>query len=87
MADTVGHICERVRIPLIVDGDNGFGNALNVRRTVRAYERAGAAAIQLEDQTLPKRCGHLPGKTLISTEEMLGKLRAARDARDRTSRR
>ena len=82
MADTVGHICERVSIPLIVDGDNGFGNALNVRRTVRAYERAGAAAIQLEDQTLPKRCGHLPGKTLISTEEMLGKLRAARDARE-----
>lgn len=83
MADTVSNICERIKIPLIVDADNGFGNALNVRRTVRTYERAGAAAIQLEDQTLPKRCGHLPGKTLISQSEMLGKLRAARDARER----
>ena len=77
MADTVANICERVTIPLIVDADNGFGNALNVRRTVRAYERAGAAAIQLEDQTLPKRCGHLPGKSLIGQAEMLGKIRAA----------
>jgi 2-methylisocitrate lyase-like PEP mutase family enzyme len=82
MADTVSNICERVAIPLIVDADNGFGNALNVRRTVRAYERAGAAAIQLEDQTLPKRCGHLPGKSLISRAEMLGKIRAAQDARE-----
>jgi len=83
MADTVANICERVDIPLIVDADNGFGNALNVRRTVRAYERAGAAAIQLEDQTLPKRCGHLPGKSLISPAEMLGKIHAAQDARER----
>ncbi len=81
MLDVIGHIGERVRIPLIVDADNGFGNALNVQRTVREYERAGAAAIQLEDQTLPKRCGHLPGKRLISTSEMLGKIRAALDAR------
>ena len=81
MAETIANICARVSIPLVVDGDNGFGNALNVQRTVRTYERAGAAAIQLEDQTLPKRCGHLPGKTLISQAEMLGKIRAAQDAR------
>lgn len=81
VADTVANIRERATIPLIVDGDNGFGNALNVQRTVRLLERAGASGIQLEDQTLPKRCGHLDGKTLISTTEMLGKIRAAQDAR------
>jgi 2-methylisocitrate lyase-like PEP mutase family enzyme len=80
VAETVGNIRERVALPLIVDGDNGFGNALNVQRTVRLLEKMGASAIQLEDQTLPKRCGHLDGKTLVSTGEMLGKLRAARDA-------
>lgn len=66
---------------MIVDADTGFGNALNVMRTVRLFESCGAAAIQLEDQTLPKRCGHLAGKTLVSTGEMLGKIRAALDAR------
>jgi 2-methylisocitrate lyase-like PEP mutase family enzyme len=81
MAEVVGHIRERIGLPLIVDADNGFGNALNVYRTVRTYERAGASAIQLEDQTLPKRCGHLPGKSLIPAAEMLGKIRAAQDAR------
>jgi 2-methylisocitrate lyase-like PEP mutase family enzyme len=81
VAETVGNIRDRVSLPLIVDGDNGFGNALNVQRTVRLLEKMGASAIQLEDQTLPKRCGHLEGKTLISTAEMLGKLRAAQDAR------
>lgn len=81
VADTVGNIRERVTLPLIVDGDNGFGNALNVQRTVRLLESRGASAIQLEDQTLPKRCGHLEGKTLIPEGEMLGKLRAAQDAR------
>ena len=81
VADTVGNIRERVALPLIVDGDNGFGNALNVQRTVRLLESRGASAIQLEDQTLPKRCGHLDGKTLVSTAEMLGKIRAAQDAR------
>ena len=81
VAETVGNIRDRVSLPLIVDGDNGFGNALNVQRTVRLLEKMGASAIQLEDQTLPKRCGHLDGKTLISTAEMLGKLRAAQDAR------
>jgi 2-methylisocitrate lyase-like PEP mutase family enzyme len=81
VAETVGNMRDRVSLPLIVDGDNGFGNALNVQRTVRLLEKMGASGIQLEDQTLPKRCGHLDGKTLISTGEMLGKLRAAQDAR------
>ncbi len=69
------------RLHLIVDADTGFGNALNVQRTVRLLERAGASAIQLEDQTSPKRCGHLDGKTLIGGAEMAGKIRAACDAR------
>ncbi len=64
-------------LPLIVDADTGFGEALMVERTVRELAAAGAAAIQLEDQLLPKRCGHLTGKTLISTEQMVTKLRAA----------
>lgn len=81
VSETVGNIRDRVGLPLIVDGDNGFGNALNVKRTVQLLEKMGASGIQLEDQTLPKRCGHLDGKTLISTGEMLGKLRAAQDAR------
>ena len=81
VAETVGNIRDRVGLPLIVDGDNGFGNALNVQRTVRLLEKMGASAIQLEDQTLPKRCGHLDGKTLVSVDEMLGKLKAAQDAR------
>ncbi len=83
VADTLANICDRVRIPVIVDADTGFGNALNVARTVRAFERAGAAAIQLEDQVTPKRCGHLDGKALISCAEMAGKVRAAVDARSR----
>lgn len=81
VADTVALIRDRVRLPLVVDADNGHGNALNVQRTVRLYERAGANALQIEDQTLPKRCGHLQGKALISTGEMVGKIRAAVDAR------
>nr|WP_274706851.1 isocitrate lyase/PEP mutase family protein [Allorhizobium sonneratiae] len=81
VAETVSVIRDRVATPLIVDADTGFGNALNVQRTVRAFERAGANAIQLEDQTLPKRCGHLDGKTLVSRGEMVGKIRAALDAR------
>jgi 2-methylisocitrate lyase-like PEP mutase family enzyme len=79
--DTLARITERVDTPVIVDADTGFGNALNVQRTVRGFERAGAAMIQLEDQDFPKRCGHLDGKALISTAEMCGKLRAALDAR------
>nr|WP_315591436.1 isocitrate lyase/phosphoenolpyruvate mutase family protein [uncultured Cupriavidus sp.] len=68
-------------LPLIVDADTGFGNALNVMQTVRVLERAGATAIQLEDQGSPKRCGHLDGKSVISASEMAGKIRAACDAR------
>lgn len=82
--DTLGCITERVAVPVIVDADTGFGNALNVQRTVRGLERAGAAMVQLEDQTFPKRCGHLAGKSVIGVAEMLGKLRAALDARERT---
>jgi 2-methylisocitrate lyase-like PEP mutase family enzyme len=81
VADTLALVTERVGIPVIVDADTGFGNALNVQRTVRTFERAGAAAIQLEDQSTPKRCGHLAGKSLINADEMVGKLKAALDAR------
>jgi 2-methylisocitrate lyase-like PEP mutase family enzyme len=81
VADTLARITERVRVPVIVDADTGFGNALNVQRTVRGFERAGAAMIQLEDQTFPKRCGHLEGKALVPVAEMQGKLSAALDAR------
>jgi 2-methylisocitrate lyase-like PEP mutase family enzyme len=79
--DTLSAITERVALPVIVDADTGFGNALNVQRTVRGLERAGAAMVQLEDQGFPKRCGHLAGKTVIPTAEMCGKLKAALDAR------
>ena len=81
VAETVGNIRERIGLPLIVDGDNGFGNALNVQRTIRLMEKMGASAIQLEDQTMPKRCGHLAGKTLVPVDEMTGKIKAAQDAR------
>ncbi len=81
VADTLARITERVALPVIVDADTGFGNALNTMRTVRAFERAGAAMLQLEDQTFPKRCGHLDGKTVVPVAEMCGKLRAALDAR------
>ena len=79
--ETLARITDRVALPVIVDADTGFGNALNTQRTVRAFERAGAAMIQLEDQGFPKRCGHLDGKTVIPVAEMAGKLRAALDAR------
>ncbi len=81
VAQTLSVISERSDIRTIVDADTGFGNALNVMRTVRLFESAGATAIQLEDQTLPKRCGHLEGKTLVRTAEMVGKIKAALDAR------
>jgi 2-methylisocitrate lyase-like PEP mutase family enzyme len=81
VAETIALIRDRVGAKLIVDADTGFGNALNVQRTVRMFERAGANAIQLEDQGFPKRCGHLRDKTVIPTREMLGKIRAAVDAR------
>src|SRR6516162_6699775 len=81
VADTLAAIRDRVDAHLIVDADTGYGNALNVARTVRWFERMGAGAIQLEDQTFPKRCGHLDGKALIPADEMCGKIRAAADAR------
>src|SRR5438445_1508229 len=81
VAETIALIRDRVGAHLIVDADTGYGNALNVVRTVRIFERAGASAIQLEDQDFPKRCGHLDGKGLIPPAEMAGKIRAALDAR------
>lgn len=81
VAEVIAAIRDRITLPMIVDADTGFGNALNVQRTVRTFERMGANVIQLEDQTLPKRCGHLAGKTLVTTGEMTGKIRAALDAR------
>ena len=81
----LGQITERVDTPVIVDADTGFGNALNVIRTVRGLERAGAAMIQLEDQTFPKRCGHLDGKSVVPARVMVGKLKAALDARQSES--
>lgn len=81
VADTLSLIRERVPTAVIVDADTGFGNALNVERTVRLFERAGASALQLEDQTFPKRCGHLADKSLIGTTEMVGKIKAAVDSR------
>lgn len=79
--DTLARITERVGLPVIVDADTGFGNALNTQRTVRGFERAGAAMVQIEDQGFPKRCGHLDGKTVVPQREMVGKLKAALDAR------
>lgn len=81
VADTVANIRDRVDLPLIVDADTGWGNALNVQRCMRVFERAGATAIQLEDQASPKRCGHLKGKAVIPLAEMVGKVKAALDAR------
>jgi 2-methylisocitrate lyase-like PEP mutase family enzyme len=81
VTETLSLIRDRVDAHLIVDADTGYGNALNVVRTIREFERAGANAIQLEDQDFPKRCGHLDGKALISAQEMCGKLRAAVDTR------
>ena len=81
MVERVRGISTVIDIPLIADGDTGYGNATNVRRTVQLYERAGAQAIQIEDQQFPKRCGHFAGKELIPVDEMVGKLKAALDAR------
>src|SRR5690606_37603836 len=77
VAEVIMLIRDRVQTPLIVDADNGHGNALNVQRTVRLYERSGASALQLEDQSMPKRCGHLTGKSLVPMAEMVGKVKAA----------
>jgi 2-methylisocitrate lyase-like PEP mutase family enzyme len=81
MADNARRLVAAVDVPVIADGDTGYGNALNVLRTVQTYEQAGVAAIQLEDQVTPKRCGHMSGKEIVPLPEMLGKIRAAVDAR------
>ncbi|WP_307505388.1 oxaloacetate decarboxylase [Variovorax sp. W1I1] len=81
IADHTARIRDAVSVPLIVDADTGFGNALNVRHTVRTLERAGADCIQFEDQVAPKRCGHFSGKEVIATEEAVSKIKAAVDAR------
>jgi methylisocitrate lyase len=81
MAEHAARMAQAVNVPVIADGDTGYGNAINVRRTVMEYERAGVAAIQLEDQVSPKRCGHMEGKEVIGAAEMVQKLRAAVDAR------
>ena len=81
IADHTARIRDAVTVPLLVDADTGFGNALNVIHTVRTLERAGADCIQLEDQVAPKRCGHFSGKEVISTEEAVNKIKAAVDAR------
>ncbi len=81
IAEHTARIRDAVRAPLLVDADTGFGNALNVRHTVRTLERAGADCVQFEDQVAPKRCGHFDGKAVISTEEAVSKIKAAVDAR------
>jgi 2-methylisocitrate lyase-like PEP mutase family enzyme len=81
MVENARYVAEAVSIPVIVDADNGYGNALNVMRTVREFERAGVAGIHIEDQDWPKRCGHMFGKRVIPKQEMVGKIKAALDAR------
>ena len=82
MVDNAGRIADASGLPLIADADTGYGGPINVRRTIRAYERAGVAGLHIEDQQWPKRCGHLEGKTLIPAAEMAAKVRAAADARE-----
>ena len=81
MVARASNIVEAVNVPVIADADTGFGNAVNVMRTVREYEKAGVAAIQLEDQVAPKKCGHMTGRQVVSKEEMVGKIKAAVDVR------
>lgn len=81
MVNNAARIADAVEIPLIADADTGYGNPINMVRTVREYEKAGAAAIHIEDQTWPKRCGHMAGKSVIDAAEMVGKIKAAVDAR------
>lgn len=81
MVENARYIAEAVKIPVIVDADNGYGNAINTMRTVREFEHAGVAGIHIEDQVWPKRCGHMFGKRLIPKDEMVGKIKAALDAR------
>ena len=81
MVARASNIVEAVNVPVIADADTGFGNAVNVMRTLREYEKAGVAAIQLEDQVAPKKCGHMTGRQVVSKEEMVGKIKAAADVR------
>lgn len=81
MVERARRIADAADVPVIADADTGYGNAINVMRTVREYERAGVAAIHIEDQEMPKRCGHFAGKTVVPKEEMMGKLKAALDTR------
>jgi 2-methylisocitrate lyase-like PEP mutase family enzyme len=81
MVDQAGRIADAVELPVFADADTGYGNALNVMRTVRAYERAGLAGLHIEDQEMPKRCGHFDSKRVIDLDEMTGKIKAALDAR------
>ena len=81
MADRAARLADAVDIPVIADADTGYGNAVNVARTIREYERAGVACVQLEDQVAPKKCGHMLGREIIPLPEMVGKIRAACDAR------
>src|SRR5213078_476534 len=80
IVDRLANIVEHAGVPVIADADTGYGNALNTQRAVREFERAGVAALHLEDQTFPKRCGHYDDKSVVPTAEMVQKLRAARDA-------
>ena len=82
MVGRAARICEGIRTPLIADADTGFGGLLNVRHTVRGYEAAGVAAIQIEDQEFPKKCGHAPGRRVVPLDDMLRKIEVAVDARD-----
>jgi methylisocitrate lyase len=85
MTEMVAHarnVVQATRLPVIADADTGYGNALNVMRTIREYERTGVAGVHIEDQVAPKRCGHFAGKEVISREEMIGKIKAALDARE-----
>ncbi|MCX2724835.1 isocitrate lyase/PEP mutase family protein [Roseibium salinum] len=79
--DQTRNIADAVRIPLLADGDTGYGNAMNVRRTVAGFAKAGAAAVMIEDQVAPKRCGHTPGKAVVAREEAFDRIRAANDAK------
>lgn len=81
MVERAANIVEASQIPVVADGDTGYGNAINVIRTIREYEKAGVSAIQLEDQVMPKKCGHMLGREVVSVDEMVGKIKAAVDAR------
>lgn len=81
IAQVVSWMSEVTTVPIVVDADTGFGNAINMQRTVKVLEKAGAAALQIEDQVMPKKCGHFNGKEVISQDEMVGKIKAALDAR------